>query len=181
MTLGLAAVSIRAGRRVLVMDCDMHLPNVHTQLGVDNLVGMSDLLTGQAMFDDVMEFDMLSGIHYITAGGQIESAGDLLASDIMAQVIARASRQFDLILFDTPPVLSVPDALVLLPRVDQSVFCVRWEKTPRESVNRAIREIVETGARLPGTALTHVDLNIQRMVYGQDYTYYYYYSSQAET
>jgi succinoglycan biosynthesis transport protein ExoP len=61
------------------------------------------------------------------------------------------------------------------------VFCVRWEKTPRESVNRAIREIVETGARLPGTALTHVDLNIQRMVYGQDYTYYYYYSSQAET
>jgi hypothetical protein len=48
-------------------------------------------------------------------------------------------------------------------------------------VNRAIREIVETGARLPGTALTHVDLNIQRMVYGQDYTYYYYYSSQAET
>ena len=181
MTLGLAAVSIRAGRRVLVMDCDMHLPNVHTQLGVDNLVGMSDLLTGQAMFDDVMEFDMLSGIHYITAGGPIESAGDLLASDIMAQVIARASRQFDLILFDTPPVLSVPDALVLLPRVDQSVFCVRWEKTPRESVNRAIREIVETGARLPGTALTHVDLNIQRMVYGQDYTYYYYYSSQAET
>ncbi|MBL6597458.1 MAG: AAA family ATPase [Alphaproteobacteria bacterium] len=181
MTLGLAAVSIRAGRRVLVMDCDMHLPNVQTQLGVDNLVGMSDLLTGQAMFDDVMEFDMLSGIHYITAGGPIESAGDLLASDIMAQVIARASRQFDLILFDTPPVLSVPDALVLLPRVDQSVFCVRWEKTPRESVNHAIREIVETGARLPGTALTHVDLNIQRMVYGQDYTYYYYYSSQAET
>jgi succinoglycan biosynthesis transport protein ExoP len=181
MSLGLAAVSIRAGCRVLVMDCDMHLPNVHTQLGVDNLVGMSDLLTGQAMFDDVMEFDMLSGIHYITAGGPIESAGDLLASDIMAQVVARASRQFDLILFDTPPVLSVPDALVLLPRVDQSVFCVRWEKTPRESVNRAIREIVETGARLPGTALTHVDLNIQRMVYGQDYTYYYYYSSQAET
>ena len=180
-TLGLATVSIRAGRRVLVMDCDMHLPNVHTQLGVDNLVGMSDLLTGQAMFDDVMEFDMLSGIHYITAGASIESAGDLLASDLMAQAIARASRQFDLIIFDTPPVLSVPDALVLLPKVDQAVFCVRWEKTPRESVNRALREIVESGARLPGTVLTHVDLNIQRMVYGQDYTYYYYYSSQHES
>jgi polysaccharide biosynthesis transport protein len=180
-TLGLATVSIRAGRRVLVMDCDMHLPNIHTQLGVDNLVGMSDLLTGQAMFDDVMEFDMLSGIHYITAGQPIESAGDLLASEIMTRVIARASRQFDLIIFDTPPVLSVPDALVLLPKIDQSVFCVRWEKTPRESVNRALREIVETGARLPGTVLTHVDLNIQRMVYGQDYTYYYYYSSQNES
>lgn len=180
-TLGLATVSIRAGRRVLVMDCDMHLPNVHTQLGVDNLVGMSDLLTGQAMFDDVMEFDMLSGIHYITAGAPIESAGDLLASDLMTQVIARASRQFDLIIFDTPPVLSVPDALVLLPKVDQTVYCVRWEKTPRESVNRALREIVETGARLPGTVLTHVDLNIQRMVYGQDYTYYYYYSTQNES
>lgn len=179
-TLGLAAVSIRAGRRVLVMDCDMHLPNVHTQLGVDNLVGMSDLLSGQATFDDVMEFDMLSGIHYITAGQPIESAGDLLASDIMTQVVSRASRQFDLIIFDTPPVLSVPDALVLLPKVDQAVYCVRWEKTPRESVNRALRDIMETGARLPGTVLTHVDLNIQRMVYGQDYTYYYYYSSQAD-
>lgn len=179
-TLGLATVSILAGRRVLVMDCDMHLPNIHTQLGVDNLVGMSDLLTGQAMFDDVIEFDMLSGIHYITAGPPIESAGDLLASDVMAQVIERASRQFDLIIFDTPPVLSVLDALVLLPKVDQSVFCVRWEKTPRESVKGAIREIVETGARLPGTVLTHVDLNIQHMVYGQDYTYYYYFSSQNE-
>jgi succinoglycan biosynthesis transport protein ExoP len=179
-TLGLATVSILAGRRVLVMDCDMHLPNIHTQLGVDNLVGMSDLLTGQAMFDDVIEFDMLSGIHYITAGPPIESAGDLLASDVMAQVIERASRQFDLIIFDTPPVLSVLDALVLLPKMDQSVFCVRWEKTPRESVKGAIREIVETGARLPGTVLTHVDLNIQHMVYGQDYTYYYYFSSQNE-
>jgi succinoglycan biosynthesis transport protein ExoP len=143
-------------------------------------VGMSDLLTGQAMFDDVIEFDMLSGIHYITAGPPIESAGDLLASDVMAQVIERASRQFDLIIFDTPPVLSVLDALVLLPKMDQSVFCVRWEKTPRESVKGAIREIVETGARLPGTVLTHVDLNIQHMVYGQDYTYYYYFSSQNE-
>ncbi|MDA1309143.1 MAG: polysaccharide biosynthesis tyrosine autokinase [Proteobacteria bacterium] len=179
-TLGLAAVSIRAGRRVLVMDCDMRLPNVHTQLGVANLVGMSDLLTGQATFDDVMDFDMLSGIHYVTAGPQTENSEDLLNSEIMTQVIARASRQFDLILFDTPPVLSVSDALVLLPKVDQTVFCVRWEKTPRESVNRALRIILETGARLPGTVLTHVDLNIQRMVYGQDYTYYYYYGANAD-
>lgn len=179
-SLGLAAVAIRAGRRVLVMDCDMRLPNIHVQLGVENVVGMSDLLSGQASYDDVMEFDTQSGIHYITAGPPTENSEDLLHSEFMTQLIARTSQQFDLIIFDTPPVLSVSDALVLLPKADQTVYCVKWEKTPRESVNRALRVILEAGARLPGTVLTHVDLSIQRMVYGQDYTYYYYYGTQHD-
>ena len=179
-SLGLAAVAIRAGRRVLVMDCDMRLPNIHVQLGVENIVGMSDLLSGQASYDDVMEFDTQSGIHYITAGPPTENSEDLLHSEIMTQLIARTSEQFDLIIFDTPPVLSVSDALVILPKADQTVYCVRWEKTPRESVNRALRTILEAGARMPGIVMTHVDLSIQRMVYGQDYTYYYYYGSKND-
>ncbi|MBM84740.1 MAG: hypothetical protein CMM47_01785 [Rhodospirillaceae bacterium] len=177
--LGLAAVSIQTGHRVLVIDCDIQLPNIHLQLGVDNVLGMSDLLSGRAMFDDVIEFDLQSGIHYVTSGQSTNNSDDLVNSEVMDRLIDYASNQFDLVLFNTPPVLSEHGSLSVLPKMDQTVFCVKWERTPRRLVKRAMRSILETGARMYGTVLTHVDLNIQRMVYGHDYTYYYYYSSHS--
>lgn len=174
LVLGLAAVASRAGERVLVLDCDMRMPTVHSQLSVSNSVGMTDMLSGQTDFESVIEFDASAGFYYVTVGQRGGSSEDLLASENMVETLEIAKRSFDLILLDVPPVLSVADASVLMDKVDQSVLCVKWEGTSRESVKRALRTMLDSGAQIPGIMLTQIDMNIQRTIFGRDDSYYYY-------
>lgn len=176
-SLGLAMLAARAGQRVLIMDCDLRLPKLHTELGQSNLTGMSDLLAGRSEIDEVVEFDIETGLYFITSGPHFTNSEDLLGSERMRELLRQVREEYDYVVIDTPPILSVADALLIVPYVDQMVMAVRWEVTNRESVTRAIRVALESGARIPGTVLTQVDLNIQKMVYGHDYNYYYYYGS----
>lgn len=168
----LARAAAKAGQRTVIVDCDLRKPSVHDALRVPNGQGVVEILIGAASLDDVIEIDLRSGLHYITAGAKAPNPPDALGSSAMHQLIAELSMRYDLVVLDTPPVLPVSDALVLLRHVDKVVFLVRWGTTRREAVLAGIRQVQEANGDIAGVALTRVDIRRHRRYsYADAYSY----------
>lgn len=173
LSLSLASLAAHTGQRAIILDCDLRRASVHKTLGVPNEVGLSNLLSGQAELADVVDIEEATGLHYIAAGGRVPHPTDLLGSRKMHKLLEILSESYDLIVLDSPPLLAVADALVLARTVDRVLFVVRWEKTRRDFVGTAVRQIAETGANIGGLVLSQVDYKKQnRYGYGANATYY---------
>ena len=174
-SLSIAALSARTGQRTIVIDCDLRHPSIHVGLNVPNTLGLSNYLSGQCALEEIVDIDLASGVHYITAGGRAPHPTDLLSSQQMKALLALLSQQYELVVLDTPPLLAVSDTLVLARQVDKTAFVVRWQKTRRETVTQALRQLIDAGADIAGIVMTQVDLKKQAR-YGQaDSGYQYYY------
>lgn len=171
--LAVARASARAGQRVILVDTDLRHPSLHYAVGVPNDSGLVSVLSGEARLEDVIEIDPRSGMHFLTAGPPAPNPPDLLGSARMHQVLARLRDAYDLVILDTPPVLAVSDVLVLLRQTDKCVFIVRWGKTHRDAAVSALRQLLDGGGDLVGTALSHVDVKKHAQYsYGTSAGYY---------
>ncbi|MBK1670942.1 hypothetical protein CKO28_23295 [Rhodovibrio sodomensis] len=156
----LARVLARAGSRVLLIDADVRYPRVARTLGVPAVPGLSDLLTRQCTMAEALHRDPAPGLDgrlAVLPAGRAGDPGRLLESDRLGGLIADLGGEFDLVLVDAPPVLAVADPRTLAARADATVLAVRWARTPRASVRRAVTLLRETGAELAGAALVQVD------------------------
>lgn len=176
---GLAALTARSGRRILLIDADMQKPVQHKRLGVANVVGLSDYLVGDAELDEAIEFDPESGMYYLSRGGSVQNPEDIIGSSAMTRLLEEARKRFDLVLIDTAPVSSVGDALILTPMVDGVLYVVEWERTHRETVIQNVRDIYEIGENVLGMVLTKVNLRVQSFDTGIEYYYYGYGGNEA--
>ncbi len=158
LTLTLGRSAGKAGQRVIVVDCDMRLPSVHEELDIPNLRGLAEYLEGTAELEEIIEIDDQSGMHFITAGHIAPNPTDLLNSERMDRLIERLTQGYDLVLFDTPPVLAISDALVISKHMDKCVYAVRWGETNRAAAKVGIRNLLESRADVAGVVLTQVDV-----------------------
>ncbi len=176
VALSLAMMAAQAGQKVVILDCDLRKPSVHRELDTDNKAGLSDYLVGNKPLEEVMEIDPRSDLHYITAGSKMPNPPELLQSNAMNKLLQELGANFDFVVLDTPPLMAVSDALLLLRRCDKTIFLARWEKTRRETTAVGVRQAYDSGADLAGVLLTQVD--VRKMAhYGYADSGYYYYSS----
>ena len=173
-SLSIASTAAKSGQRVIILDCDLRNSSLHAYLNVPNQRGLSDFLAGQAELEDVIEIHPTSTLHYITAGSRAPNPTDMLSSDEMRGLIRRLSDMYDMVILDTPPLMAVSDALVLMRDVDRTLFLVRWEKTRRETVLAGIKQALEAGANIAGTVLTQVNVKKHASYDYGDSGYYYY-------
>ena len=154
----LAFVAARAGKRVLLIDCDLRRPGVHRLVGGAQSPGLLDYFSGEATVDDIIAGHGPSGVHFIAAGRRQASPPDLLGSQLMRDLLKQVSQRYDLILFDVAPIVAVSDALALSQLVDRTVLLVRWVRTPRAMVQTAMNALRRANAKVAGVALTKVDV-----------------------
>jgi capsular exopolysaccharide synthesis family protein len=171
--LSIGAQSTQAGRRSIVIDCDLRHPSVDKALGYAPHLGLGDYLADDAGIEDIISMDERSGMHFIGAGTGRARPVELLSSPRMYKLIQTLNQAYQLVLLDTPPVLAVSDALPLLREADAMIYLVRWEKTKREAAKAGIRLALESGARLAGIALTNVDVRRHAQYDYADSRYYY--------
>lgn len=172
-SLSLAITAAKSGQRVIIVDCDLRKASIHNTLDVPNQRGLSDLLAGQAALEDVIEIHPSSTLHYITAGSRAPNPTDMLSSMEMRELIRKLGEMYDMVVFDTPPLMAVSDALVLMRDVDRTLYLVRWEKTRRETVLAGIKQALEAGANMAGTVLTQVNVKKHASYdYGDSGSYY---------
>jgi len=153
----LARVIAIAGRRVLVVDCDLRRPNIHKALSLPNQHGLSDFLNGDATLPDVMRTDTRTGADVITAGSPTDNPEEIIRNPLFDQMLFNLRPQYDLILLDAPPVLPVSDTRILAEKASQCVVVVKWRRTPRKLVQLAVRQLAEAGANIAGVTLNQVD------------------------
>lgn len=168
----LARVTAIAGRRVLIVDCDLRRPNIHRSLSLPNQYGLADFLSGNATLPDVMRTDSRTGADVITAGSPTDNPEEIIRNPLFDQMLFNLRPQYDLILLDAPPVLPVSDTRILAEKASQCVVVVKWRRTPRKLVQLAIRQLTEAGANIAGVALNQVDTS-KAARYGSGEVEYY--------
>jgi capsular exopolysaccharide synthesis family protein len=150
------------GHRVLLIDCDLRRPAVHLMLNQPRRPGIRELILGDIPEDTAIANDAKSGVAYITAinsaASQKPSPQDLFGSKTFEQLLARWRDQYDLIVLDAPPVLSVSDTLILNRLADTTLLVVHWASTPLAIFEAAARRLRMASGHALRVILSRVDL-----------------------
>jgi len=155
-------------RRTVIVDCDLQKGNVNTLLGMPAAPGMADVLRGEAAVEDAIHKTTCTNLFVLPAGEvEQEEVGDLLGRPELEELIEGLRRDYDYVLLDTPPIrvagakrryrrsISYSTAGILGRTAKDAVLVVRMNKTRRESVDAAIRQLRSAHVRPVGLVLTH--------------------------
>jgi len=160
-------------RRVLLIDADLRRPSIHKTLGMGPRSGLSNVLTGSAdLHQAITRSPALPYLEVLPAGTPPPNPAELLASTQMRDMLEELRREYDFIVIDTPPTLSVTDAVVLSPRADAIVLVIRSGQTTKQALRRSRDILMQVNAKVSGVLLNAVDLS------SPDYYYYYEYQSK---
>jgi polysaccharide biosynthesis transport protein len=177
-----AAALALGGSRVLLVDADMRRPGLHKAMGMENTVGLSHVLVGQARVREAVQRTAEPNLFVITAGLAPPNPSELLASERMRAFVKNlATGPFDWIVIDTPPVLAVTDSVILAQMVSGVIFVFGAEMTRRVHAERALELLTAGGARVIGAVLNRVDFEANKYYYSRYYGYQYqnYYGQAA--
>ena len=168
-----AVVLAQKGVRVLLIDADLRRPSIHKTLGMGPRSGLSNVLTGSTTLEQaITRPQILPNLSVLPAGTPPPNPAELLASTNMRDVLLELREKYDHIVLDTPPTLSVTDAVVLSPRADAIVLVIRSGHTTKQALRRSRDILMQVNAKVSGVLLNAVDLS------SPDYYYYYEYQGK---
>ncbi len=151
----LAVTIAQAEQRVVLVDCDLRRPTIHTLFGLPNDEGLTSLMLQEGGRIPVHKTEV-PGLLVLTSGPLPPRPADILGSKRMEAVIAQLREQADIVLFDTPPVNAVTDAAVLATKVDGVLLVFRAGATKRDRAREARRLLDKVNANIVGVVLTDV-------------------------
>ncbi len=155
VTANLGIVCAQAGLRVVLIDTDLRLPNLHRLFNLGNHTGLTDLLVGTVQsVEDCMVRTETDNLRLITSGPVPPNPSELLGSKMMEAVLAKVKRSADLVILDTPPTLAVTDAAVLASKVDGVILLIEAKRTSHEAARRAQEALQRVGSAVLGAVLT---------------------------
>lgn len=166
----LATVFAQQGNKVLLVDADMRKPTVHYTFSITNTFGLTTVLTKQSDLDDAVTQIDTSNLYVLSCGPIPPNPSELLSSRAMDEFLETALNVYDLVIFDTPPVLVVTDAQLLANKCDGTVLVVSSGFTEKENAVKAKEQLTTSKAKLLG-----VILNNKKQEQSQ---YYYYYGGK---
>jgi capsular exopolysaccharide family len=168
----LAIQFAQAGKRVLLVDADLRKPSLHRILGLDNDIGLTNLLAGdQTRSVNIAKPTHLPNLFVIPSGPLPPNPAELLSGSKMLDLLVLATEKFDQVLVDSPPVVGLADALILGNYCGGTLLSVEMGNTPRMHVREACKRLRGARVHLIGILLTK--LQARHGAYG----YYHYDSS----
>jgi non-specific protein-tyrosine kinase len=160
----LGVVAAQAGRRILLVDCDLRRPTLQIIFDLANTEGLTTALLDPSSSDIPGQATPVSGLHVLTAGPLPSNPAEVLSSPRMDSVLSLCRQSADLVMLDAPPAGLVADALTLAPRVDGVIIVVNAAHTRREDARRIKSQLERVGARILGVVLNNA--TVARATYG---------------
>jgi succinoglycan biosynthesis transport protein ExoP len=173
----LAYTCAKGGYTVLVVDADLRRPSQHRLFGVENNVGLSNYLTSNMPFEEVVRTTGVDNLFFIPSGQLPRDSVGIMNSQRMTDLIRNTKLRYDLVMFDSPPILGVSDGAVLASEVDLSIMVIEHRRFPRSMLQRVKQAVLNVGGNLLGVVLNKVDTK-NDAGYGYYSNYYDYYSTQ---
>lgn len=172
----LAIAMAQNGSRTLLVDTDMRRPRIHRAFGMNNDVGLSSLILGTARNEEALRSCGVPNLTVLACGPIPPNPAELMHTARFQQLFDELGQRFDRIIFDSPPVGAVADAMVLSGATDGVVLVVKAGRTAREVALRTRQQLQDVNARIFGVVLN--DLDLEKRGYGyyyyhQKYGYYY--------
>lgn len=170
-SINLAISLAQAGTRTLLIGGDLRRPKLAERMGIDGVVGLTNVLVGQVELDDVLQDHPASGLTVLPSGSVPPNPAELLQSEAMAQVLGQVRAQFEVVIVDSPPLLPVTDAALIAAKADGAILAVRHGSTTRDQVTHALDRLAQVDAKLAGTVLTMAPAKSKAYGYGYGYGY----------
>ena len=171
----LAIALAQAGKRVVLVDCDLRRPSVHRMFkSVEREPGLTNVLAAMgAELSDAVQQTEMEGVSVVPCGPMPPNPAELLSSPRMKRLLAELAQQYDVVLVDSPPMLVVADGSIIAAQVDLVIVVVDGFGT-RSSALRASLEVLQT-TQVKSIAVIINKFKRTRFGYGYGYPYYYYY------
>lgn len=162
----LAVVFAQQGKKVLFVDADLRKPSSHYTFSFSNSIGLTSVLTRKVELRDAVHVFESTSLHVLTSGPLPPNPAELLSSRAMKEMIEQAKQDYDLVLFDTPPITAVTDAQVIASLCQAAVLVVSSGQTEVELAIKAKELLENSGVKILGAVLNNKKT--------KDSTYYYY-------
>jgi capsular exopolysaccharide synthesis family protein len=158
LALNCAAALAQQDQRVLLVEADMRRSNLESKLNLKGSAGLSSLIKGEVPSGAPFKFSSVPNLSLIPAGPRPSNPAELLGSQRMAELIQQWRSNYDFIILDTPPVLSVTDAAVVSAYCDAVVLVVRSGVTRKQSLVRVRDLFMRSRKRIAGVVVNGFDL-----------------------
>jgi capsular exopolysaccharide synthesis family protein len=165
----LAVAMAQAGHRVLIVDCDLRRPRLHRVFQKTNDRGVTSTLLDRGGLAAAISTTEVPGLSLLSSGPSCPSPAETLQSNAFQSLLEELSADYDRIVFDSPPIGPVTDAVILSTRVDATIMVIRALSTTRDGALHARRALEDVRANLVGAVLNAADPS------RADYPYYYRY------
>lgn len=180
-TANLGTSFAQTGRKILLVDMDLHRGSLHHVFGLQAGLGISDVLAGRATFDRVVQHTSVPGLDIIATGPFPENPAELVLRPAMQQFLAEASSRYDLVFLDAPPVLAVSESTVIASLSDATIMVIQGGRTSRKLARMSVRQLLVRGARIAGLVINNLDmLHAAHYGYSSYYSPYYTYDYRYE-
>lgn len=163
----LASVYAAKNAKTLIIDCDLRKPSVQKHFTVSNKVGLSNLLKDYNTLTTpiisspyIQKATSLLGndeVYVLASGAKVYNPAEVLASDRFKRVLAQLKEEFDVIIIDTPPILSVSDAMYIGDVVDGMLFVVSGKSTHKNNAKQAITQLKRNKINILGVVMSQVE------------------------
>ena len=177
-SVNLATVLAQMGKPVLLIDADLRRPRLQKVFEGKMNLGLVNYLAANIPLDDIIQSTQVPNLSIVLSGPTPPNPSELLASDRMKNLIEEVREKYAYVIFDSPPILAVTDAVVLAAHADGVVLCVHGGYTARELVQRSAERLRQANIPVLGAILNNLDLHQYGYAYRK--SYYDYYDSADE-
>ena len=154
-SVNIAVAFSQLGEKVLLVDADLRVPNIHRKLKISNQQGLSSLLVGMSTFEESVNH-ISNGLDVLTSGAIPPNPSELLSSEKMEMFISAAEKIYDRVVIDTPPIGVVSDALAFASKTAGVVLVVRSKNTTHDEVDKMVSAIEFSGAKVLGAVINGI-------------------------
>ena len=166
----LAVIMAQAGMKTLIMSCNLRHPSIYKIFGIKKKPGITDILSGGLNWKDVLQDPGIDNLKILSSGPYPPAPSELLSSIEFDNLIEETEKEYDIILFDSPPILPVTDAAVVASKVDGVVIVYFVGKAAREALMRSKTQLENVDSNIIGIILNDIKAEGKLA-----YTYYYHY------
>ncbi len=153
----LAFTFAKGGANVLIVDADLRRPSQQRFFDVDNSHGLVDFLQGKATIEEITRTTRLDNLSFIPSGKLPQDDAGILSGPRMIELMRAVKSQYDIVFFDSPPILGVSDASVLVSEVDNTIMVIQHRRFPRNMLQRVKQTVTQVGGNLIGVVLNNYD------------------------
>ena len=169
----LAITFANLGKRTLLIDTDLRRPVVHKVFNCSRDNGITSYLSGiEKDFNNIIQETTIDNLFVVTSGIIPPNPSELIGSKRMADLIKKLEGEWDMVLFDSPPLVAVTDATMISKEIDQIIMVVKSGHTDKKAFNHTVSSLRNVNAPLGGIILNAVT---NKNSYGSYYYYYQYY------
>jgi capsular exopolysaccharide synthesis family protein len=188
VAINLAFSFVSSGKKVLLVDTDLRRPAIEKYLGIKQGKGLTNLLTkkgesrpfvvdGSKIFpkgkEEVRPL-LVNELSIIPSGKLPPNPSELLDSDRMKELLNRWKKEYDIVLLDSPPLLTVSDSRILAAEVEETLLVAAYGETNRHMISQTSELLEQLSIKPLGYILNKVDIHKEYGYYGYYYGYYYY-------